>query len=93
MSQCLTGKQWIQFPPGIQSIKIITATHMLIIDEDLGQRTLSTRPLSHRCPCGFISINTIFRKVNPLFVQQRLCPNAEGAGTPGINFDLRCHSS
>ena len=85
-------KQWIELALSIERRNVVATANMLVIDKNLRYRAPSMSPLRHFGSCCLVTINTVFGIGNPFAIEQRLCPNAEGAGAPGVNFDVSHHS-
>ncbi len=82
------SQQWIELALGIEGIEVITATNVLIVDEDLRERSPTLGAHRHLTPSHFIAINTILGKLHAFLRQQGFGSNAKRAGAPGVNFNV-----
>ena len=81
-------EQRIKFAFRIQSIKIIAATDMLAIDEDLRHRAPPACPLHHDFALGGICDNVDLLEGNALAAKKLFCPAAITTKRRTIDFDF-----
>lgn len=85
---CFTVQHRIQLACPIDRIQIIAAADVLAVDKNLRYCSPTGGTFSHSYPGGSVSVDFIFDKGHAFPAQQRLCPDAVGAGLPGIDFDV-----
>jgi hypothetical protein len=66
---------------------VIAAANMLVIDENLRDRTPSHRPFRHFVPSGLIAIDGVFGVGDLFTVKKGFGLNAIRTAPPRVNFD------
>jgi hypothetical protein len=73
-------------------MEVITATNVLVVDENLWYCPASVSTFSHFASSRFVTVDFLLCVVFAFTPQQHLGADAEGAGLPRIDFNVSFHT-